>query len=332
LLFVGDIRGAAVSRVDPDINAIVKQYKQATSWIVPVAGYLHNETQIERIEPSGTSVKGNRVEDIRFFHDNGKLDISWNSRLIDDEGNVDLHQSYKEQCVATDRLFRAKEFFDEKGYRGFVRNTTREDTREVFSQEFGTFLEGDVGGMEPGAWAADMLSENPKLVGEEVVQGSKCYMVESQTAQGTLRAWISPEKGWNCCRLILAKTGQDRWRDGKSLQEAEIKEWSVTVEDVQIEKIGDVYIPVAGTFTQKAVFKDGSTKTTQVKVKRSKIELHSNFEALGAFRINVPNGTPVSDQDFPGIVYEVRDGQLVLVTSTNPGRPQSCPSSQRALE
>ncbi|HUU17009.1 MAG TPA: hypothetical protein VMW72_07665, partial [Sedimentisphaerales bacterium] len=56
---------------------------------------------------------------------------------------------------------------------------------------------------------------------------------------------------------------------------------------------------------------DGNTTVLNYEYKISNTQLNPDFDALGAFKIDIPNGLPVFHREFPAIKYFWQDGRLV---------------------
>ena len=67
---------------------------------------------------------------------------------------------------------------------------------------------------------------------------------------------------------------------------------------------------MAGQWIHVIRYKDGLVKTSRINVKRTEVLLNPDFEALGAFKINLPDGTIVRDERFPGVAYEVKGHEI----------------------
>ncbi len=59
------------------------------------------------------------------------------------------------------------------------------------------------------------------------------------------------------------------------------------------------------------LWRDWEKREMRIEVKRSDIDLGPDFEALGAFALNFPDGSKIQHLDFDGANYEVRGGKLV---------------------
>ena len=64
--------------------------------------------------------------------------------------------------------------------------------------------------------AADSLH----LIGQEMLNGSLCYIVEAKTKYGTFTVWITPEKGYNALKYVNHRSGRDILKDDSCLLES----------------------------------------------------------------------------------------------------------------
>ena len=79
---------------------------------------------------------------------------------------------------------------------------------------------------------------------------------------------------------------------------------------VDLERIGDVFVPVAAHFTHTIRKRNGQIINSHFEYESSEIELNPDFNTLGAFKINLPDGTPVTIKGIP-IRYVWQNGKAV---------------------
>jgi hypothetical protein len=177
----------------------------------------------------------------------------------------------------------------------------------------GGFLLGRMGGIGPAAKMAEMMSESNslKLIGQETLSGSLCHIVEAKTKYGTYTAWIAPERGYNALKYTVSKSGRDILRDDIRIEDQGITEWVEIVDSIDVQKIDGVFVPISGKLAVKAKAGNEWESTDKVEVKCSDIVLDPDFEALGAFRITLPEGTEVTHEDIPGRRSRWADGKFV---------------------
>jgi len=154
----------------------------------------------------------------------------------------------------------------------------------------------------------------------EEVDGHLTYVLEAQGKYGKIMLWLDPNAGYNPRRVTVYKSGEDLLY-GKPLSSVrsnkpevagkQLKDYSVVVDSVKIEDINGVFIMTAGNMTVTQIYTDGYRITSACDFRFSNINLNPDFNALKAFEINVPDGTPVTDVDFPGGSFEVRQGKIV---------------------
>jgi len=177
----------------------------------------------------------------------------------------------------------------------------------------GGFLLGRMGSMGSASIMAEVMrdSDSLSLIGQEKLGGSLCHIVSAETKYGTVTIWIAPEKGYNALKYVVRKSGRDILREGVRLEDEGITEWVEVVDSIDVRKIDGVFIPISGQLTGKGRAGDDWKSTDHIEVKRSKIILNPDFEALGAFKISFPEGTEVTHEDIPGRRFRWTNGKFV---------------------
>lgn len=192
----------------------------------------------------------------------------------------------------------------------------------LFEQNNGAFLEGRFWhNTYVGDWITVLENESKVLLKDkkELVDGHWCHMIKGYTRHGDYKLWIDPNNGYNIRRASIVIDNNDlAW--GKPLKSQHIgkagKSWVkivMEVKDVEIEKIGEHYFPLSGTFIRNISYDDGSSWIGKTVVKRRNVQWNPDFKALRAFRIDLPDGTIVLDDDSPGRRYQLLDGKLAPI-------------------
>ncbi len=146
--------------------------------------------------------------------------------------------------------------------------------------------------------------------------GQDAYRIEAGTAYGIVRAWISPQAGYNCLRWAIVKRPGQYYRDGQftgtwsSTTTYEAEETDLVEEQCVVTRARVNYRVEEGG---KVIVDD----TYHLRVKN--IDLSPDYKSLGAFRIELPEGTLVKEVDHPTILYKWIAGQLVR-QSAQPAR------------
>ena len=177
----------------------------------------------------------------------------------------------------------------------------------------GGFLQGRMGGIGSAAKMVDVMSENDnlKIIGQETLSGTSCYILEAKTKYGTFTVWIAPEKGYNALKYIMRKSGHDILHDDIRVEDRGITECVDVIDSIDVQKIDGVFVPISGKLTGKAKAGQEWEETTHIEAKRSEIVLNPDFKALGAFKISFPEGTEVTHKDIPGLRFRWTKGKFV---------------------
>jgi len=205
-----------------------------------------------------------------------------------------------------------------------------------FLQHTGAFLEGRFWHNHEGGWI-DILEAEPQAWLEDVpepVDGFECRVVRAATAHGAYTLWIDPAHGYAIRRAEITVEADDRaW--GAPLSEAgklppefpkpegyverDIARLEITIEDVVVSEIDGYYIPTAGTQYEKSYYADGTVNHVKNVVTRKDIELNPDFEAMGAFQVDFPEGTDVTLEYGKNgrMRYTWQDGELVTKVNEN---------------
>ncbi len=161
---------------------------------------------------------------------------------------------------------------------------------------------------------------------EENIDGHDTYVLEAETKYGKHTLWIDSDAGFNPRRITVQKKIGDLYgklpigasppplEGGVSSSSpwlATIK-WKVEV-DIQIENISGVFAPVTAKVRQYREYENGQFIEANSNVKREAIDFDPDFEAMGAFAIDAPNGTRVTYDDaraMMGVKYEWFNGKV----------------------
>lgn len=163
--------------------------------------------------------------------------------------------------------------------------------------------------------------------GMELVDGRETYVLEARGRYGEHVLWLDPEAGFNARRISVRKTGADLLGDkpvntppprlpARSIPQypqVPVEEYTFVLDGVQIEKSGDVFLPVKASLTTTYKHTDGSVVVFRRAHERSEIQIDPDFEAMGAFVLDsVPDRTPASNMDVAGagVEFQWLDGQI----------------------
>lgn len=195
-----------------------------------------------------------------------------------------------------------------------------------YSKEMQSLLGGDLrlGGFCHGRGITRRIAEgvgfgeflkrfdDTMVVGQETIDNTPCYRLQAETPYGTIAVWIAPEKGYNALRLTWTSGDNDTvFPDGTLLKDSPLEESSLLMDSIEVQEIDGVFIPVSGRLIGVEKRRDRTVETHSFRVTFAQVDLKPDFEALGAFKVLLPDGTPIGDRDHPGVNYEVIGGKLV---------------------
>jgi hypothetical protein len=171
---------------------------------------------------------------------------------------------------------------------------------------------------------ASKLTVRPET---EEIAGSRCYVLDAVTANGRYSLWLDPEHGYGIAKAQVLKSGSDIGF-GRPLNKhvvsegpAEVKttaeqptglqEFTFTMDRVVFAKINDTWIPEAYSYATQLRYSNGRTISEHKTYKRTLIDPHPDFDAMGAFKIDLPEGTEVFVEEAAGIIYRWHDGKPI---------------------
>lgn len=157
------------------------------------------------------------------------------------------------------------------------------------------------------------------------VDGHPCYVLESQGEYGRHKVWIDPEFGFQVRRAEASKNENDFIAPGEPLNREPDDRHSASVpiivrsefklRDVVIDKIGNHYVATSGKTETNLVRQGGTESYVTARIDCKNIELEPDFDALGAFRMEVPDHTQVILDWARGVRYEWMHGEAVPLVS-----------------
>jgi len=155
---------------------------------------------------------------------------------------------------------------------------------------------------------------------QKSVNGVPCYVLEATTKYGRVTAWIAPEKGYNALKWVFERSRDDLFHDTPlhdtplSARWPELQGGTSVFDCVEMQEVNDVntvFVPKSSRFTHTVKFTNGTKSGDQSEYAVSDIQLNPDFEALGAFKVDLPNGIRVFVMEFPGVRYIWQNGKIV---------------------
>ncbi len=302
------------SKYTPDAAELLRRYRQSLSWQEFVA--------MKVVIQSSGEIDGQRIPSISertfiFRRDHNRAEWLGKKLEMDESGKVDLDNCHVIKTIMDGNAFaRLTSGLDRPPIGAFINRD-----KEFYSRFFNRLIRHPMNG---GPLWGRMVGNNQKNVADlliesasvnlhekrENINGSVCYVVEATTRYGKVTAWIAPEKGYNALKWSIQKEPGDLFNDGPVI----VSSWLAEFVADDLQKVGDFWVTKAGCMTFSIGYNDEypvKTRITKYKYQLSDIQIDPDFEALEAFKIDFPDGTPVKIEQAPGVRYVWQDGKPV---------------------
>ncbi len=141
------------------------------------------------------------------------------------------------------------------------------------------------------------------------VMGYDAWLMEADTPYGAVRAWISPRLDYNCLKWEIAKGSGQYYRDGQFVNEG----WSgtATFDAEKADQVEGRYIVTQARLNYRVEGGGKVVADDTYHFSLKNVDLSPDYEALGAFAINLPEGTEATHEDIPGRVFQWTRGKFV---------------------
>lgn len=148
----------------------------------------------------------------------------------------------------------------------------------------------------------DLLNEATTLkVHNKVVKhiGYDTVLIEAHTEYGVVKVCISPELNYSCLKWEIIKGPNQFYRDGEFTNDG-FTRLTAAYDAERIEQLDGQYVITQAKFNYKVANRDTVLSNYTHHYKLRNIDLDPDYEAMGAFRIDLPEGTEVTHEDIPG--------------------------------
>jgi hypothetical protein len=290
----------------PQASDVLRLYKQSLSWMESVSMKVD-------IDGAATGYPDRTRTAISFLFRRDKDRVEWRGWLAacDPQGNIDANTHFTiNDIVAGGRYI---SFADPVGGPSTIARMTANYgeylKRLLEDTTYGGPLWGRIFGSNHKS-VADLLgaSADTHLRAEqESIGGLSCYVLEGTSQYGRTTAWVSPDMGYSALKWSIEKTAGDLF-DGRQIPAGS---WVVVFDSVKLLNINGAFVPTEGMLTHTNDDPEGQGYVTREHYRVSDIQLAPDFNAPGAFKVDLPNGTRVQVEEAPGIRYVWQDGQIV---------------------
>jgi len=314
----------------PSVSDLLAKYRMTQDSLQSfVAESVDTTTSTDSANPG--SVRLNR-ETSEFRFDGDRVDFlthMWSDLYASDQPTPIEKAAYRNFIWDSESFFQYKRDNKVANTDWAFRSTSRHRIPNLISVAYrgaplmGIFF-GDDKRVDSILQQADTMSLRNNM---EVVGGSDCYIIDAVTQYGKYAVWIDPQHGYNIAKAEVQKKGTDlAWSDnplngrekqpqgkriyvGSNPPPTEKKALSFSIENVRFEKVNNVWVPMEADYQYIKTYQGNRAITVKRHHKRTKIDLEPDFETLGAFVPDIPEGTKVLLEGVPGIEYEWFNGK-----------------------
>lgn len=295
--------------VFPDAAEMVHRYRQSLSWMKTMSVKLDITVDVDEINSAGLP----HISHIIFRQNNGQTEWLGEQEVFEDRS--DTNPSYRrriQQVMTESRHLSVIGLASEPIRRAQISDHYTEYQKDLLDTPGkGGPVCGRIYGNSHKS-VADLLSEASHLSlrqAPEEIMGELTYVVEADTKYGRVSAWIAPDKGYSALKWSIEKTPDDLF-DTLPVGQQRVEKWSAVCEVTELQEINGVFVATDSKFAL-AIQANGKPTWSTYRYKMSDIQIDPDFDALGAFKFNLPDGLRVNYIDFPGISYIWQGGELV---------------------
>ncbi|MHC4395685.1 MAG: leucine-rich repeat domain-containing protein [Planctomycetota bacterium] len=295
-------------------DIVLKFQKTTSTW--PKAFAIEAESYSDVTEDDQKSEQF--LYKYRYRRDHEATDVGYSKFKIDEEGKYISEPIYRNRAI----IGRDGEAIS---YYGsditpkdviFTINSSKKEADYTRAQLNGAqaldgYLAGDDVFLSELLIAASDLKLHDRM---ESIDGVECYIVEAHTDHGHYTVWFDPTHGYLPRRAVVEKRADDIYSHNRHLSDTPLSEFHFTMDSVKFKNVDGTFIPIECELNE-----DWHTRGHLIKIrrkyKRTKIEFHPDFDVIGAFKPEIPNGTRVNHQDFveAGISFEWYNGRPIAL-------------------
>lgn len=134
----------------------------------------------------------------------------------------------------------------------------------------------------------------------EEICGHACYVVEASRREGeACTFWIDPAAGYNLRKAVIRNRliGDLPKPPPGKIVIGTVKQSEYVIDDVVLEQVGGVWFSIAGTYDIQGIYTDGGSYHRKREVCRRNIVCNPDLDELGAFKMDLPEGTRLTNED-----------------------------------
>ena len=305
---VGGLWGSVSQELDPDV--LIDKYNLCNKKFQAIYYDLETTLQVGSLKyiysfrHCSNNEKMQWIGDLKCYNEDGTVNQNVGSLMVsisDEKWGVHL-QHYKP-------ALRSK-----NPPRAVMLRGSREKSLQDFSEltSHGAPLKGKLDGSNNQS-VYDLLKGALNLrLHDRVTRmiGYDTYLIEADTKYGIVKAWISPDLEYSCLKWEIIKGQNQFYRDGTTTNDRFTK-WTAVFDAEKVEQIDGQYVITQARFNHKIDNDDIVLGNHTYHYNLKDIDLNPDYEALGAFEIQLPEGTVVTHEEVPGIEFRWANGKIV---------------------
>jgi thiol-disulfide isomerase/thioredoxin len=248
----------------------------------------------------------------RFIQDQERID--WTMRLFETvDEKEELFKNSREIWDGSKFLFRTKlPDMDMHNAYFTIDKSTVNTLMRVDNKD--SFLDGILGQIGSGNYTQDLLDSEQMNLNKQMdeINGHACYVIEAILRKGTIgKFWVDPAAGYNLRKVVAhyELVGDPPEPPPGVIVIKNTATFEYVIDNVVLEQIGGRWFPVAGICDFKETYTDGGSHHSKREVRRTNVVWNPDLDALGAFRMDLPEGARISNQDDESNDYVWRNGR-----------------------
>ncbi|GEM_PF-4144110 len=175
----------------------------------------------------------------------------------------------------------------------------------LHSESFGTFLDGRFFATLPMDWieivesvAGDALGPTPAEI-----DGHACWFIFAETPYGQFKLWVDPEYGCLLRRAEVVILPGHQFGGEPVGEDSMFRRVEFEITDVELADVEGRFVSVAGrrTHIRYPTAEDAGPSISTHHARRSNFDFSPDFDALGAFKVDLAQGGVVQHAELPGL-------------------------------
>ncbi len=311
VVLVGGLWGSVRQELDPEV--LLDKYNSCNKKLETI--YYELETI-----KFGSLRPGKRVYSLKYCSHNEKKQWIGHRTQYKEDGIVDQGRSGLLRDIYGDKRGVHLQFYNPENKtnrrppRAYLVRSSLDEYVQSYTNHppYGGSLTGRLFGSNDQS-VHDLLkgASNLKLHNEVTkIIGYDARLIEADTQYGVVKAWISPDLDYNCLRWEIIKEPNQFYRDG-NFTNGWFTEWTAVYDAEKVEQIDGQYFITQAKFNYKVDNGDIVLVNDTFHFNLKNIDLNPDYEALGAFEIQLPEGTVATHEEVPGIQFRWTNGKFV---------------------